>query len=117
MRFTLLLKDICNQAAFAAFDFLVEVDEFPPQFLCQPAAYSSFTSAHESDEVHARMCHCSSLYRRELSDIPLLSRRGGCAIPKWSRSFDAQAGWFVPSNKIKVLFASVYQEAARPSLT
>src|SRR5262245_59950693 len=44
---------------------------------------------------------------------PPFSRRGGCAINKRSRSLEAQTGWLVISNKIRIA-TRAYKESTRP---
>ena len=56
MRLAISLEYYSNRPTFAAFDFLVEIEEGPPEFRGQAPADRSFSGAHESNQVD-NLCH------------------------------------------------------------
>ena len=60
MGFAITPEYLRNFAPFPALDFLVKIEERPPQFLRQAPADRSFTGAHESNQVDP-LCHSEIL--------------------------------------------------------
>src|SRR5262249_738354 len=63
-RLAVLFENVGDRATFPAFDFFIEVDEFPSQLLGKAPPDCRFAGAHESDEIDAVKCHSRSLYRQ-----------------------------------------------------
>ena len=57
MRLAALFEDFRDTAMFTPFDFFVQIDERPTEFLRQHAADGRLAGAHETDEVNAAVLH------------------------------------------------------------
>src|SRR5206468_5150874 len=53
MGFAAHAKDIGYSAPLATLNFLIEVDEFPAEFLCQAPPNRGFSRPHEANEINA----------------------------------------------------------------
>src|SRR5437879_12961209 len=91
MGFAPRAKDIGYCAPLATLNFLIEVDEFPAEFLCQAPPNRGFSRPHEANEINALDRHRTIYPFRPRGIVPFRAAIMICGPPAATPPFKARS--------------------------